>query len=72
MLQQVVTMAQEVSNSKNLMFNYPGMGGGSSNAGVGGNGGDGGFGCGGGGGGGGTTGGTGGTGGAGLVVMIAW
>jgi hypothetical protein len=57
---------------KDLMFNYPGMGGGSSNAGVGGNGGDGGFGCGGGGGGGGTTGGTGGTGGAGLVVMIAW
>lgn len=57
---------------KDLMFNYPGLGGGSSNTGVGGDGGNGGFGCGGGGGGGGTTGGRGGNGGSGLVVMIAW
>lgn len=55
-----------------LFFNYSGMGGGASNAGVGGNGGNGGYGSGGGGGGGGTTGGKGGNGGSGLVVMIAW
>jgi len=56
----------------NGLFYYPGLGGASSNAGVGGNGGNGGFGCGGGGGGAGTTGGTGGRGGDGLVVIIAW
>jgi len=56
----------------NLMYHFPGLGGGSSNAGVGGDGGNGGYGCGGGGGGGGTTGGRGGDGGSGLVVMIAW
>lgn len=56
----------------NYLFHYPGMGGGSSNAGVGGSGGNAGYGSGGGGGGGGTTGGRGGDGGSGLVVMIAW
>ena len=56
----------------NGMFSYPGLGGSSSNAGIGGDGGDGGFGSGGGGGGGGTTGGKGGNGGSGLVTMIAW
>ena len=56
----------------NFLFNFPGLGGSSSNTGVGGNGGDGGYGCGGGGGGGGTTGGKGGRGGDGLVIMIAW
>jgi hypothetical protein len=57
---------------KDLMFNFPGLGGAASNTAVGGNGGNGGFGCGGGGGGGGSTGGRGGDGGSGLVVMIAW
>lgn len=54
-------------------FNFPGMGGGSSNAGVGGNGGVGNaYGAGGGGGGAGTTGGTGGKGGPGIVIIICW
>jgi hypothetical protein len=52
------------------LFGFCGMGGGSSNAGVGGNGGPGALGCGGGGGGGGTTGGTGGDGGNGFVMMV--
>ena len=55
----------------NFTWHYPGLGGSSSNAGVGGNGGNGGYGCGGGGGGGGTTGGRGGDGGTGLIIMIA-
>lgn len=53
-------------------YNFAGLGGGSSNTGVGGNGGSGAYGSGGGGGGGGTTGGTGGDGGNGIVIMIAW
>jgi hypothetical protein len=54
-------------------FNFPGMGGGSSNAGVGGNGGIGNaYGVGGGGGGAGTTGGAGGSGGPGVVIIICW
>lgn len=53
-------------------FNFAGMGGASSNAGVGGGGGTGAFGSGGGGGGGGTTGGLGGSGGSGLVVIVSW
>jgi len=56
----------------NLMYHFPGLGGGAQNSGVGRDGGNGGYGCGGGGGGGGTTGGRGGNGGSGLVVMIAW
>ena len=59
-------------NLNNLFFSYPGLGGGSSNAGTGGAGGNGGYGCGGGGGGAGVTGGRGGDGGPGVVVMIAW
>jgi hypothetical protein len=53
-------------------WSYCGLGGGSSNAGVGGNGGNGGPGAGGGGGGGGTTGGRGGNGGNGLVIIACW
>ena len=56
----------------NYFWNYAGVGGSSSNTGVGGAGGYGSYGCGGGGGGGGTTGGRGGDGGPGLVIMIAW
>lgn len=55
-----------------IFWDFCGLGGGSSNTGVGGDGGNGSYGCGGGGGGGGTTGGRGGNGGSGLVVMIAW
>lgn len=54
----------------NPFWSWPGMGGGSSNAGVGGAGGNAAFGSGGGGGGGGTTGGAGGAGGPGLVIII--
>lgn len=54
------------------MFSFCGMGGSSSNAGVGGVGGNGNYGSGGGGGGAGTTGGRGGDGGSGLVILIAW
>lgn len=53
-------------------WSYSGMGGGSSNAGVGGAGGAGAIGSGGGGGGGGTTGGRGGNGGNGIVVITCW
>lgn len=53
-------------------WSWSGMGGASSNAGVGGAGGHGGFGSGGGGGGGGTTGGIGGNGGNGLIVIACW
>ena len=53
-------------------FNYGGLGGGSSNTGVGGRGGDGAYGAGGGGGGAGTTGGAGGIGGQGVVIIICW
>jgi hypothetical protein len=56
----------------NPFFSYGGLGGGSSNTGVGGNGGYGGNGSGGGGGGGGTTGGRGGDGGSGLVMIASW
>lgn len=52
-------------------FSFAGLGGASSNAGVGGDGGNGAYGSGGGGGGGGTTGGRGGTGGNGLVLIIS-
>ena len=55
-----------------LYHSYPGLGGASSNAGVGGQGGKGGPGSGGGGGGGGTVGGTGGNGGNGLVIIVSW
>jgi hypothetical protein len=51
---------------------WPGLGGASSNAGVGGAGGIGGYGCGGGGGGAGTTGGRGGDGGPGIVIIACW
>lgn len=53
-------------------FSFPGMGAGSSNAGVGGRGGDGFYGSGGGGGGAGTTGGRGGDGGNGLVIIVSY
>lgn len=53
-------------------FSYPGLGGGSSNAGAGGQGGNGAYGSGGGGGGSGTTGGTGGRGGDGIVIITCW
>lgn len=53
-------------------FSFPGMGGGSSNTGVGGRGGDGFYGSGGGGGGAGTTGGRGGDGGNGLVIIVSY
>lgn len=54
------------------LYGFCGLGGGSSNAGVGGNGGHGALGGGGAGGGAGTTGGTGGTGGDGVIVIICW
>lgn len=53
-------------------WSFPGMGGGSSNTGVGGRGGDGGPGSGGGGGGAGTTGGRGGAGGPGMIIITCW
>ncbi len=53
-------------------FSFCGLGGSSSNTGIGGNGGHGAYGAGGGGGGAGTTGGRGGNGGSGIVVMTAW
>ena len=53
-------------------FSFCGLGGASSNTGIGGAGGNGGNGAGGGGGGGGTTGGRGGDGGSGVVIMVAW
>lgn len=53
-------------------FSFCGLGGGSSNTGVGGHGGPGAYGAGGGGGGAGTTGGTGGRGGPGIVIITAW
>jgi hypothetical protein len=54
------------------LFSFAGLGGSSSNTGVGGLGGNGGPGSGGGGGGAGTTGGRGGDGGAGLVIIVSW
>lgn len=54
------------------MFFFGGVGGSSSNTGIGGNGGNGSYGAGGGGGGGGTTGGRGGDGGNGIVIIISW
>lgn len=54
------------------LFFFGGVGGSSSNTGVGGNGGNGSYGSGGGGGGGGTTGGIGGDGGSGIVIITSW
>jgi hypothetical protein len=54
------------------MFFFGGVGGSSSNTGIGGNGGNGSYGSGGGGGGGGTTGGRGGDGGSGIVIIMSW